>query len=91
MINGILWARSQYFCQQTTWVFFGSCSGGPDFGCYVENLNGVLESAREVIIQAGLLDQKSFSGAIDALKVWGDRSDAAFWHALSWAEGVRPE
>jgi len=77
--------------RRTTWVFFGSCSGERNFPSYDENLKGVLESAREAIIQAGLLDRTSFSAAIDALKVWGARPDAAFWYALSWAEGVRPQ
>ena len=31
----------------------------------------------------------AFDAALDALRSWGRRPDAAMWYAVSWAEGRR--
>jgi SAM-dependent methyltransferase len=71
------------------WLFFGSCSGQSDFSTYVENLAGVLESAREAILAAELLEKLFLDGTIGELRQWSRRPDAALWYAVCWTEGIR--
>jgi ubiquinone/menaquinone biosynthesis C-methylase UbiE len=71
------------------WVFFGSCSGAPEFPAFVRNLIGVIETAREDITRSLGVSAARFDRALRALRQWGRRSDAALWYALCWAEGVR--
>jgi SAM-dependent methyltransferase len=74
---------------RNNWIFFGSCSGTPNFDAYVDNLIGLFHGAREQIMHWRLLGEKAFDGALIALEAWKDRPDAAMWFAMSWAEGVR--
>jgi SAM-dependent methyltransferase len=76
---------------RNTWVFFGSCAGERHFAGYVENLVGVVAGAREQVVGAGLPGADEFDGAIDNLREWGRRTDAAIWYAMAWAEGRRAE
>jgi len=76
--------------RRNTWIFFGSCSGSPDFPAYVENAAGVVRSARRAVVEGGLLAAESFDAAIRALVAWKRHPAAAFWYAISWAEGRRP-
>ena len=76
--------------RRNTWIFFGSCSGSPDFMAYVENAAGVLRGARRAIVEGGLLPARTFDAAVLALEAWKKRPDAALWFAIAWAEGVRP-
>jgi SAM-dependent methyltransferase len=71
------------------WVFFGSCAGSAEFPAFVENLTGVIETAREVMTGALRFDEKQFDQALRAIRQWGRRADSALWYALCWAEGVR--
>jgi SAM-dependent methyltransferase len=73
-----------------TWIFFGSCSGSPDFPVIVENLERILLEARTLILATSHIEGESFDDAIVTLRRWSRRSDAAFWFAMSWAEGRRP-
>jgi SAM-dependent methyltransferase len=75
---------------RNTWVFFGSCSGNATFPLLVGNLAGILEGAKESILSEALLDPVYFAQGVEAVRAWGRRPDAAFWYAVSWAEGVRP-
>jgi SAM-dependent methyltransferase len=75
---------------RNTWIFFGSCAGRPDFGDYVDNLIGVLQTAREAMVTGALLTEPEFDSAIAALRDWCRRPDAALWFAMAWAEGVKP-
>lgn len=72
---------------RNTLVFFGSCATNPHFNLYVENIIGVFEGARELILGASSLDKASFDDAIRALRQWANRPDAAIWYAIGWAEG----
>jgi ubiquinone/menaquinone biosynthesis C-methylase UbiE len=74
---------------RNTWIFFGSCAGDANFKFYIENLLGVIEGAKELIIGANLLDEKSFDAGINAINDWRKLPDAAIWFSLSYAEGVR--
>jgi SAM-dependent methyltransferase len=71
------------------WIFFGSCSGAPDFPSFVRNLIGVIETARGVITGPLGLGRNEFDRTLRVLRQWGRRSDAAIWYSLCWAEGVR--
>ncbi|MBD0326401.1 MAG: methyltransferase domain-containing protein [Pyrinomonadaceae bacterium] len=72
---------------RNTWIFFGSCAGHPHFHLYIENIIGVFEGARSLILDADLLDQTGYEAGINSLRAWANRPDAALWLAVSWAEG----
>lgn len=74
--------------RRTTWLFFGSCAGGPDFGDFLANLVHILEQVREPVFALGF-PARDVDAALDALRAWGERPDAAFWYGVAWAEGVR--
>ncbi len=74
---------------RNTWIFFGSCSGSPDFPDVVENLEKILLGARTLIVSTAHIEEESFDDGIESLKTWSRRPDAAFWFAMSWAEGRR--
>lgn len=76
---------------RNTWIFFGSCSGHPDFAAYVDNLAGVVDGARQRILNLRLIEAAEFDRAMTALVQWKQRPDAAIWFAMAWAEGLRRE
>jgi ubiquinone/menaquinone biosynthesis C-methylase UbiE len=71
------------------WVFFGSCSGSPEWDLAVENLLGVLRSAKQQMIQWELIPSDDLEFAFDSIARWKLRPDVAIWYAMAWAEGVR--
>jgi hypothetical protein len=75
---------------RNTWIFFGSCSGAPDFPVITENLEKILVGARESMLATAHIEEGSFDDRIVALRTWSRRPDAAVWFAMSWAEGRRP-
>jgi hypothetical protein len=76
---------------RNTWVFFGSCAGGPAFTDIVENLIRILIGARALIVSTARIEDAAFDRAITALHDWSGRPDAAFWFAMCWAQGLRPD
>lgn len=76
---------------RNTYIFFGSCAGDPHFTDYVDNLIGVIRTARTRIVDEGLLDVSAFDKAIAAVREWSGDPAAAIWYAMSWAEGRRVE
>jgi len=71
-----------------TWIFFGSCSGDPIFTTVVENLIGILQTAREAIT-SGSLSAAAFESTVTSLRDWGRAPDAALWYPMAWAEGTK--
>jgi ubiquinone/menaquinone biosynthesis C-methylase UbiE len=72
------------------WPFFGACAGESELlAAYVENVIGILEGVREAILSLGEFEPASFDACLAALRDWARRPDAAFWYAVSWAEGRR--
>jgi SAM-dependent methyltransferase len=71
------------------WLFFGSCAGHPHFSSYAANLSGVLQTARDAIIQADLLTNSRFEAAMDSLHSWELNTNGALWYAVCWAEGTK--
>jgi hypothetical protein len=57
----------------------------------VENLEKIIVGARTLILATAQIDPETFDGAIAALREWSTRPDAAFWFAMCWAEGLRPQ
>jgi SAM-dependent methyltransferase len=77
--------------RRNTWLFFGACAGQPELlWAYVDNLVRVLQSAREPILGLGDFELDFFNECLEAIWDWGKRPDAAYWYAVSWAEGERP-
>jgi SAM-dependent methyltransferase len=74
---------------RATWIFFGACAGEPAFAGLCENLVGVIGGARDTVVQGGLLDPESWDRAVESLRAWAGRRDAAIWYAICWAEGVK--
>jgi hypothetical protein len=76
---------------RNNWVFFGSCAGMATFPVIVENLQRILVGARALILATGHVEEDAFDHTIAAIESWGQRPDAAFWFAMCWAEGTRPQ
>jgi ubiquinone/menaquinone biosynthesis C-methylase UbiE len=74
---------------RNTWIFFGGCSGSPDFEGVVENLATILEGASEQILAVGSLDDRAILAAVDSLHAWKKRPDAGLWFGIALAEGIR--
>ena len=73
-----------------TFIFFGGCAGEASFPGLVENMSELLRGARGAIVEGGLLGTAEFDAALEGLRLWSRRPDAAFWYGIFWAEGVRP-
>jgi SAM-dependent methyltransferase len=76
---------------RNNWIFFGSCAGMPTLPEIVENLQKILVGARTLILSTSHIEEDAFDQAIEALEIWSTSPDAAFWFAMCWAEGARPE
>jgi len=76
--------------RRITQLPFGACSGDPAFPAYVANLIRIFEGARDAILATGGVPAGAFDAALEALRAWGQRRDAAFWYTIRWAEAVRP-
>jgi len=72
-------------------IFFGGCSGSPHFAGLVENMIRIMEGAREEILATGLLDARAFASAVESLRTWPERPDAAFWYGMGVSEGIRSQ
>ena len=70
-------------------IFFGCCAGAPEFSAFVQNLIGVIETARDIITGPIGFSSKRFGHVLRGVRHWSERPDAAIWYGLCWAEGVR--
>ncbi|HSQ60680.1 MAG TPA: methyltransferase domain-containing protein [Acidobacteriota bacterium] len=77
--------------RRCTWIFFGGCAGMEIFPLLLLNLRVILEEARDAILAGGAVDGAGFDRAMTEYAAWGRRPDAAWWFALAYAEGIRPE
>ncbi|HSP06399.1 MAG TPA: methyltransferase domain-containing protein [Acidobacteriota bacterium] len=75
---------------RNAWVFFASCSGHPDFEPLVDNLITILEVARDAILATAHLEESVFTAAVQSMREWRSRPDAAIWFAICWAEARKP-
>lgn len=77
--------------RRNTWLFFGACAGQAELlAAYVDNLVRIMQGVRDPILRLGEFEPASFDQALQAIRDWGRRPDAAYWYAVSWAEGQRP-
>ncbi len=75
---------------RNTFVFFGDCAGNSTFEAFVDNMIGVVNGARSVIIEHQLLTASVFDQGIADMHQWKKRKDAALWYAMHWAEAYKP-
>lgn len=76
---------------RNAWPFFGACAGQSELlQGFVDNAARILEGVRDPILALGQHDEASFVACLQAMRQWALRPDAAFWYAVSWAEGRRP-
>lgn len=76
--------------KRSTLIWFGGSAGMSMFPHLIENMAGVLEGARDSILAGGRIGGTEFGAAMDELRRWGKRPDAAVWFAMAWAEGLKP-
>lgn len=69
-------------------VFFGGCAGNAAFEAVTDNLIGALVGAKDLILSAGLLDEKSFIYGINGLTRWKYNPESALWYSICCAEGL---
>lgn len=74
---------------RNTWIFFGGCAGMEIFDILARNMLGVVLTARQAIIEGGLLETSAFEAAVASYRAWAHRPDAALWFSMCWAEGVK--
>ena len=69
---------------RNTWVFFGACAGNPNFKGFVENLAGVILTAKERMLGAGLCSAVFFEETLAALGHWSleTRCSLVVWIVL---------
>lgn len=70
-------------------IFFGGCKGDEKFDLVSKNLIGILEGAKEIVLQERLLDKSSFERAIKSLYFWKDLPDAALFYSIDWVKGMK--
>ena len=75
---------------RNTWIFFGSCAGHPRFALFLENLVGVVATARATLLSHRLISSQGYRDGLEDLRRWGERPGAALFYAIAWAEGRRP-
>lgn len=83
-----LLARNGASPKRSTWIPFGGCVGDPMFSTLVDNLEGVIVSARQTILDQRLFDEDHFEETLRIYRRWSQRPDAAIWYAMCWAEGI---
>ena len=65
--------------------FLAACAGKEKFA----GLVGIMSGARGAVLKYGLYDPTYYDAALESIREWGKRPDAAFWYGICWAEGVR--
>ncbi|MEZ5331737.1 MAG: methyltransferase domain-containing protein [Thermoanaerobaculia bacterium] len=71
-------------------LFFGACRGARSFEPMIGNFRGVLEGARQSLLDTGSASEPDIERGLAAFDRWRGLADAALWYVTCWAEGVRP-
>lgn len=71
-------------------VFFGDVAGSPTFEMYMKNLQEVISTARNTMLENTLIDQEAFESAIHALSAWTKLPNATAFYTLCIATGTKP-
>ena len=69
---------------------FGACHGMPRFPTVIQNLLGVVASAGPDLVASSAITEGELTLAIDELRAWSARRDAALWYAVPWLAAERP-
>ncbi|MBS1543658.1 MAG: methyltransferase domain-containing protein [Bacteroidetes bacterium] len=70
-------------------VFFGDCAGMKTFQVYANNLLGILEGSRDLMLNKNLIAQNEYTAGIKGIEEWSTLPDAALWYSINWASGER--
>lgn len=71
------------------YIFFGCTYADPLFGSFVDNIIGILEGSKELILEHKLIDKRSFLLGIENFDQWKTLPGAAIWYAMNVAEGQK--
>ncbi len=77
--------------KRNAWVWFGGCSNDESFVPLVHNIMGILKGCKDQLLLHELITADEFAFAMESLKRFAAREDAAIWFAMSYAEGTRVE
>ncbi len=72
-------------------INFGGCAGEARFPLLVENLIGVVQSARERMDELDLCSAQKTNRVLTDLHDWAAQPDAVIWYVICLAEGRRPD
>ena len=70
-------------------VFFGDCAGTKTFQVYANNLLGILEGSRDLMLKKNLIGPTEYTVGIKGIQEWSRMPDAALWYSINWASGER--
>lgn len=69
---------------------FGACNGMQRFPTVVDNLIGVVASAGPGLVSANAHTEAELAEALEEIRAWSKRRDAALWYAVPWLAAKRP-
>jgi SAM-dependent methyltransferase len=71
-------------------LFFGACAGMELFPTVMGNMIGVLAGAGPDLVASSAVSEHELTHALDELRAWSTRRDAALWYAVPWLAAERP-
>lgn len=71
-------------------LFFGACAGMELFATVMDNMIGVLAGAVPDLLRAGTLSEPELARALEEIRDWSTRRDAALWYAVPYLTTRRP-
>lgn len=72
-----------------TSVFFGASAGESTFPIISDNLIGILEGAKQLMLREQLITPTHFQASIASIREWQLLPDAALSYSIDWAEGIK--
>jgi SAM-dependent methyltransferase len=75
---------------RNTSLFFGSCAGTDTWITCTDNLRNVIDTLVPAMLRHQLVSRAEYEKFILAFQAWRNRTDAAMWYGISYAEGRRP-
>lgn len=68
---------------------YGGCTGDPHWEVVVDNLIGTLFNTRADVLLSSALGEDLFDEVLIHVREWSERSGAAIWSQICWAEALR--
>lgn len=75
---------------QTDLIFFGGSAEQSIFPVVASNLLGILIGSKSLMLEEGLLDERTFDRCIAQIDDWRNLPDAVLWYGLNYADGKKP-